>query len=275
MNSFEIKSFDSPLDYLAFTTQVIYNLIPITFIYQLKYGVINLERTSIFGIFCLYFNAFIYFWTSIKFPQKKDEINPLDFCNLLGIILGFFYIFIYYYYLYWEINKEKFLIIFCFLIIISLLVFLIIFNINKKENFLFYLFNYLIGLIFNIFENFPLGFSILYIIRNKISEKYTLFGATCGIVNTFVWLIWAIKHKLFYSIIANVISICLHLFQFFLFFNFKINKENNENVNNNNIEDNPNLELNEIRDDFSTNYTNSEINTEEDYPEISLIDEFI
>ena len=65
------------------------------------------------------------------------------------------------------------------------------------------------------------------------------------------------------------------MFQFFLFFNFKINKENNENVNNNNIEDNPNLELNEIRDDFSTNYTNSEINTEEDYPEISLIDEFI
>ena len=83
-----------------------------------------------------------------------------------------------------------------------------------------------VGVIFNIFEYLPLGFNFLYLIKNKISEKYTLFSSIPGILNTLIWLAWAAdkvakNEEKIHSLIANIIGFLLCLTQIIIFFLFK------------------------------------------------------
>ena len=95
-----------------------------------------------------------------------------------------------------------------------------------------------IGVIFNVLENLPLGFNIVVLIKNQISDKFTLFGATIGLINVIIWLAWALNAKfgngndLTHSIVANILAICLHFTQFFIFFKFR--KEDSEESEDNN-----------------------------------------
>ena len=225
--------------FFFFFTQILYNLIPIIFFFQLKYGVLKIERLSYVGILCLYGTAFIYFWTSLYHRKDGDDIDPLDFCNLAGAYLGYVYLVLYFYYIYYKNNKKKQAIIFILIIsVISAGCFLLIKNtITEDDNHWKTIFDW-IGVFFNTFENLPLGFNIIYLIKNKISEKFTLFGAFFGLINEMVWLSWAINaifvnnDNLYHSFIANIFGICIQITQFILFFNFKIYEENdNENQN--------------------------------------------
>ena len=228
--------------FLGFITQILYNLIPIAFIYQLKHNVLNRERISCVGISCLYGNAFIYFFISFFKRKPDDEIDPLDFCNLAGAYLGFVYIILYIYYAYCKINQKLSIILISILVFVSSSIFLIImFTVDSNEdNISAKLFNW-IGVIFNVLENLPIGFNIVYLIKNKISEKFTLLGASVGFINNIIWLIWAIKkvnrgENRHYSIIANIFAICLHIFIFFLFFIFMKKKPDiSENKNSENF----------------------------------------
>ena len=63
--------------FAGFFTQIIYILTPCAFIIQLWNGVLKEERVSIFGLLCMYSNAFVYFWTSVyKVPKGKD-VDPI------------------------------------------------------------------------------------------------------------------------------------------------------------------------------------------------------
>ena len=83
--------------FVGFITQLLYILTPIAFVIQLKNGVLRYERVSIFGLLSLYCTAFIYFWTSIYKIKEGADIDPLDFCNLVGFYLGLVYLLIYIY----------------------------------------------------------------------------------------------------------------------------------------------------------------------------------
>ena len=78
-----------------------------------------------------------------------------------------------------------------------------------------------------------MGFSLIYIIKNKISEKFTLFGAFFGLLNCVVWLCWSSYNvsvngePLEYSIVANCLGICLVICQFVFIFIFR-KKDNDE-----------------------------------------------
>ena len=240
-SSNDFLGFEDKLHFFAFITQVLYNLVPINFMFFLFYGYIQKERASILGITFLYSNAFIYFWTSI-YHKNTEGVNHLDFCNLIGFFFGLIYFIFYHYILYYEKDLKRFLIPIISLIVISILIFIIIsIFVNKKENFVYILFNWYIGTILNILENLPLGFDIIYLIKNKISEKFTLLGASVGFINNIIWLIWAIKkvnigENRDYSIIANIFAICLHILIFFLFFIFMKKKPDiNENKNSENF----------------------------------------
>ena len=94
-----------------------------------------------------------------------------------------------------------------------------------------------IGAFFNVAEYLPLGFNLIYLIKHKISEKYTLLGAFFGLLNCIAWLCWAIngivvnKDNLYHSIVANSMGICLQITQFILFFLFrKNNSKDNFNI---------------------------------------------
>ena len=120
------------------------------------------------------------------------------------------------------------------IIVVSLAVWLIIKYTVEKDNISDKIFNW-IGVVFNVLEYFPIGFDIIYIIKNKISEKFTLFGAFFGLLNACTWLAWAIKSyrdgaNLMHSIVANCLGICLTLGQFVIFFVFR--KDEVEDVTN-------------------------------------------
>lgn len=215
--------------FVGFFTQVIYVLTPIVFVYQLKNRVLKEERVSIFGLLGIYCNAFIYFLTSLyKVPEGAD-INPLDFCNLIGAYLGFVYLVIYIYFIHYIHHKLIGLYCLGALIVISLAVWLIVKYTVEQGNIADQIFNW-IGVVFNVCEYFPMGFSIVYLFRYRISEKYTLFGAFFGLLNTSAWLAWAIHAQmtggdLVHSIAANSIGILLQITQFVLFFLFRSNTD--------------------------------------------------
>lgn len=220
--------------FVGFFTQIFYTLTPIAFVIQLKNNVLKRERVSIFGLLSMYSNAFIYFWTSIyKIPSGKD-VDPLDFCNLAGFYLGLIYLIIYIYYVHFKVNKVFGIYYISILIVGSLGVWLIVKYTVEPNNVWDKIFNWM-GVVFNVLEYFPLGFSIIYLIQHKISEKYTLFGAFFGILNAIAWLAWAIHAcvtgaDLTHSIVANSLGIILELCQFGLFFTFRKNFIEDDNV---------------------------------------------
>ena len=248
--------FTDVYSFVGFVTSVLYNLIPIAFIFQLKSGVLKKERISIITLLSLYCNCFLYFFVSaFQYSRKNQSVNPMDFCNLIGAYLGFVYLILYIYYVYCKVDKQKAIISIVSLIVSSIaFFFLLMVTIDEEKNFWTYLYKYL-GVIFNILENLPLGFNIVYLFKNKISEKYTLFGAFFGLLNTVTWFVWAFQavfidennnDKPYQSLIANLIAICMNIAQFFLFFKYRkkedddtgtnvendLNRSNNENINN-------------------------------------------
>ena len=220
--------FSDPYCFVGFFSQIFYILTPIVFIIQLKSGVLHQERVSIFSLLSLYCNGVIYFATSVYKRESGKNIDPLDFCNLGTFYLGLIYLLLYIYFIYFKTNKIKGLLFMIILTLGTIVVWVIIhFNV-KKDNIWDKIFS-LIGVFFNVTEYFPLGFNIIYLIKNKISEKYTLLGAFFGLFNCVAWLCWAINgivvnnDNLYHSIVANSLGICLQITQFTLFFLFRRN----------------------------------------------------
>jgi len=218
--------FSDPYCFVGFFTQLLFILTPVAFIYQLKKGYLLHERVSIFALLSLYCNAFIYFFTSLQKKQKGADIDPLDYANLTGSYLGLVYLIFYLYLVHIKKNKLYGILYLVILVVGSVGVWLIIFFTVEKDNIADKIFNWL-GVIFNVTEYFPMGFNIIYLIKNKISEKYTLFGAFFGFLNCVAWLCWAIysvavnHDDLEHSIVANSLGICLQICQVTLFFIFK------------------------------------------------------
>ena len=261
--------------FFGFFSQILYNLVPIAFLYQLKNGVLKKERLSIVGILCLYGNAFIYFWLSLFHKKEDADIDPLDFCNLAGGYLGLIYLIIYIYYLYFKKNKKFGLILWFILIAVSGSVFLwIMYTVDEDDdNKWVDVFDW-IGVIFNVLENLPLGFNMVFLIKNQISDKFTLFGATIGLINVTIWLSWAINAKfnngneLTHSIVANILAIFLHFTQFFIFFKFRKegSEEDGEDNSNSLKQSNDILKNNDNTiTSTGTNSNDQEKNKEPDY----------
>ena len=251
--------------FVGFLTQILYILTPITFIIQLKSGVVKEERVSIFGLLSLYCNAYIYFFTSLYKIKEGADINPLDFCNLAGAYLGFVYLIIYLFFVYikGKDKKIKGINYIAILIVGSIAVWLIIKFTVEDGNVADKIFNWL-GVVFNVTEYFPIGFNIIYLLKNKISEKYTIFGAFFGFLNCVAWLTWAIQAvcngtDLAHSIAANSLGICLEIAQFALFFVFKRNDIDSISVGEKPIDIDDEDENNEV------NNANTEENKENEY----------
>jgi hypothetical protein len=233
--------FNDVFGIFGFCSQLIYDIIPWIFWCQLKSGVLKDKKLSIISIFCLYINAFIYFIFCVVNP--KNEIEVMDFCNLQGTYLGIVYIILYYKHMYYQDNKLKFYIIVCLLIISSVIVGVIEYLLRNEEIFV-GIINW-IGVIFNIGEYLPIGFDYFYLVKNKISEKYTLLGAYVGIINTILWLIWSIiktftttkdeqnNVKKYHSFVANIFGLFLCLSQLGLYYKYKkddIKKNDDYNI---------------------------------------------
>lgn len=223
--------FSDPFSFVGFITQILYILTPIAFVIQLKNNVLNHERVSIFGLLCMYCNAYIYFITSAYKVEEGAEINPLDFCNLAGFYMGFVYLIIYLYFVHFKKNKKLGIIYMAILVVVSIAVWILIKYTVESGNTWDKIYNWM-GVVFNVLEYFPIGFSMLYIIRHKVSEKYSLFGAFFGFLNCAAWFSWATYSvvvndaDLLHSIVANSLGICLVITQFVLFFVFR--KESDE-----------------------------------------------
>ena len=222
----------------GFCSQLIYDVIPWVFWCQLKSGVLKDKKLSIISIICLYINALIYFVFCLFNP--KNDIEVMDFCNLQGTYLGIVYIILYYKYLYYEDNKLKFYFIVCVLIVSSVIVAVIEYLLKDKDIFI-GIINW-IGVIFNIGEYLPIGFDFLHLVKNKISEKYTLLGAYVGIINTILWLIWSIiktfsnnedkqaNEKKYHTFVANIFGCLLCLSQLVLYYMYKKDDEKENDI---------------------------------------------
>lgn len=245
--------FSDAFCFFGFFTQNLYNLVPIVFLIQLKIGLLKPERLACFGILCLYGNAFIYFFLSMFRRKEDEELDPLNFCNLAGAYLGFVYLILYFYHMYFKTKKLYFIVFTISLALVSGIGFIIISKTidSSDDKTSVHIFNW-IGAIFNVLENLPLGFNIIYLIKNHISEKFTLIGASIGIINEIIWLCWAIysvkvnNNNLYHSVIANALGICLQITQFFLYFYNPKDEDEDNNItlnpsgvieNNSNIED--------------------------------------
>ena len=258
----------------GFCSQLIYDIIPWVFWCQLKSGVLKDKKLSILSIICLYINALIYFIFCLC--NQKNDIEVMDFCNLQGTYLGIVYIILYYKYLYYQENKLTFFIIVFSLIISSVIVGVVEYLLRKEETFLVII--KWIGVLFNIGEYFPIGFDFFYLVKNKVSEKYTLLGAYVGIINTILWLIWSINKTFIkndnnnegklHSFIANIFGLLLCLSQLALYYIYKKDDEKNNDI------ENP---LNEKGiDDNSSNENNLITLSESEHSEEKKIeDEFI
>jgi hypothetical protein len=240
--------FDDVYSFIGFTTSILYNLVPCAFFFQLKHKALKKERISIIPLLCLYSNATIYFVLSAFQVEDVKSINPMDFCNLVGAYLGFVYLIIYIIMVY--LKEEKTIAIFyiMILVIITLLFLILAWNvIREKISFWINLFKYM-GIVFNIFQNLPMGFSIIYLVKNKVSEKYTLFGAFFGLLNVLSWLVWGLQavfidtkneNKPYQTVIANLIALFLPIMQFYLYYKYKKDDEeisNSLEIDTNNLE---------------------------------------
>ena len=239
--------FDDVYSFIGFTTSILYNLVPCAFLFQLKHKALKKERISIIPLLCLYSNATIYFVVSAFQYGDVKSVNPMDFCNLVGAYLGFVYLIIYIIMVYLKEEKRKAIFYITLLVIIWFLFLVLAWNVIGKEiKFWTYLFKY-IGIIFNILQNLPMGFSIIYLIKNKVSKKYTLFGAFVGLLNILSWLVWGFravfidtnnKNKPYQTVIANLIALFLPIIQFYLYYKYKKDDDfsNSSEIESNNLE---------------------------------------
>ena len=225
------------LDYVAFAIGIIYTLVPMTFFCQYSAKLINPKKVAIFGLLFLYLNGLTYFLCTIqKDFRSSEDIELRDFTNLSGAIFGFFYCLYYSFLIYFKNDKKRFYI--CLGLIIGTLLIIILLSFFIPIDILEY-----IAVAFNILEYTPLGFNLIYLIKNKVSEKYTLFGAIPGIINTIIWLVWAIlkttkttktEEKKYHSLVANIFGFLLCGLQFIMFFCFK---KEEEDISDNLLED--------------------------------------
>ena len=211
------------LNILGFIIAIIYTLVPSVFLYILfKFSVLKEESLSILGILFLYINALIYF---VRRMVDQKDIDVRDFCNLAGAYLGFIYLVLYIKFFFYKTEKNKFW-LFIILITVSSIIVIIFEFFTKKNEKVTDAIEW-IGIIFNILEYLPIGFNLIYLLKNKISQRFTLLGAICGLINTIIWLIWAIiytineKDKKIHSIIANICGMSLCIFQIVIYYLFK------------------------------------------------------
>ena len=227
--------FNTIYDFLGFTTQILYNLTPIIYNMQVSYDSFEIQDISIISVFCLYINAFIYFFLNL-FNDENDGTTLVlrDYCNLLGTFLGLSYLAIYYYERYKDEDINKMLLNYGLVLAISgtIIIFEYIFIISNNNIIYNYLFKW-IGVIPNVLEYFPIGSNIFYLIKNKISYSFLLTGGILGLINTIVWFIWAIQYTLankndpqYHSMVANFLAITLNVTQLYIFYKYKrVNKE--------------------------------------------------
>ena len=208
------------LDYICFFSGIIYTLVPAIFLYILQLKLFNEESPSILGILFMYSNAFIYFVLS---ACDSKEIQVMDFCNLAGAYLSLIYLFLYLKHLFYKTEKQKIFIFMSIIILTSVLVFLVEYFTKKEKSIK--LIEW-IGVIFNILEYLPIGFNLLYLIKNRVSNKFTLFSGFMGFINALIWLVWAITRLIkdndkIHSLIANIFGILLSLLQIFIYYIFR------------------------------------------------------
>ena len=211
------------LNILGFISAIIYTLVPSVFLFVLfKFTALQEESLSILGILFLYINALVYF---VRRMVDQKDIDVRDFCNLAGAYLGFIYLVLYIKFFFYKTEKTKFWIFIILITVSSIIVIIFEFFTKKNEK----ITNAIewIGIIFNILEYLPIGFNLIYLLKNKISQRFTLLGAICGLINTIIWLIWAIIYtinetdKKIHSIIANICGMSLCIFQIVIYYLFK------------------------------------------------------
>ncbi len=240
------------LNFLGFLSASLYNVVPILFFCRLRTNKIDEKALSILGILFLYVNALYY---SVLPLVNTKNLDALDFCNFIGFQVGLVYLIIYYKYLYYKTKKVKFFIFISIILASSIIVFLgqYFFIKNLKNT------DWIewIGVVFNVGEYLPLGYSLIHLITNKSSENLSLIGGSIGLINTIIWIIWAIlttineTKKKYHSLISNILGSLLCILQIILYFIFKkkeigdeytdVNPSNNNNIvieNENQTDDN-------------------------------------
>ena len=201
---------------------------------------------------------------------------------MAGAYLGYVYLIIYFYNIYFRENKLLGLLRMLILTVVSGGLFLLIrYTVDSdNDNVWVKIFNWL-GVIVNMFENLPLGFNIIYLIKNQISEKYTLFSAFFGFINECVWLSWAINGKfvngddLVHSIVANIFGIGLQISLFFIFFKFRKNEEEGSDNNTNLLNTHKLIKDSVAENDIIKNTTDNDLDTREESKEPDYIQELL
>ena len=224
--------FDTFLDFLGFISCILYDLTPILFNMLIDQGSFEIESISILSIFNIYINASIYFFQGL-FSQSNDGSFVLrDYCNLIGTFLGLVYLTIYFYERYKDDIKSIIFYYFVILVVSAIILILeYIFIISRYDVIYIMMFKW-IGVFPNVLEYFPIGYNILYLIKNKIAYKFLVIGGIFGLFNSIVWFIWAIITTItnkndpqYHSICANALSIFMNFLQFYIFYKYKRNNK--------------------------------------------------
>ena len=237
MSILKQMNFGTYFDFFGFLTQILYDLSPILYIIFLKSDKLKIQSVSCLAILGLYFNALIYFFLNVFNGNDNDkDIVQRDYCNLIGFYLGIIYLGFYFHKIYFDNEKKKFIII-CISILLGSGTIILIEYLAKESSYNEKFLKVLdwVGVIPNVMEYFPMGFNIIYFIRNKTSEKIMAITALFALINTFVWICWGIyttikESKKFHSIMANLAGISLSIFQFYIICKYK-KKEENETIN--------------------------------------------
>ena len=225
-------NFNSWLDFFGFLSQILYDLSPILYIIFLKSDKLEKESVSCVAILGLYFTALTYFFLNVFNGNDNDEdIVSRDYCNLIGLYVGIIYLGFYFHKIYFDTNK-KFFIIISLSILLSSGGIILIEYLAKESNYNDEFLKALdwIGVIFNVMEYFPMGFNIIYFLKNKCSEKIMAITAFFALINTLIWISWGIYSTIndspkYHSILANFTGICLSILQFIIIFKYEKEKK--------------------------------------------------
>lgn len=235
MNILERLKFDTWFDFFGFLTQILYDISPILYIILLKSNKFDKQSISFISLFGLYINALIYFFLNVFNGNGSEGIVPRDYCNLVGTYLGLIYLGFYFHYIYYKTSIKKLIIIYISIILLSGLIVVIewLAKISDYNDTFLHILDW-VGVFFNILEYFPIGFNLIYFIKNKTSEEIMIISAFFGLINTLVWLSWAIYTTIkdsqkYHSITANFIGTILLISQFIIV--CKFNKNKKESIN--------------------------------------------